>query len=100
MFYLHFLLRSLAFDDSQIGKVVPVLFEKRARDQNQLMGRAYLAQMYLRYGNWADAIAAYNWGRGNMDLWIAGGRDLEQLPLDVARYVARVMRDALITTGL
>jgi hypothetical protein len=65
--------------------------------QNRLLGRAYLAQMFLRYGNWADALAAYNWGPGNMDLWIAGGRRADQLPLDVTRYVTRVLRDAVIT---
>jgi Transglycosylase SLT domain len=67
--------------------------------QNRLLGRAYLAQMYRRYGNWPDAIAAYNWGPGNMDLWIAGGRNTDLLPLDVARYVALVMRDSLVTAA-
>jgi hypothetical protein len=65
--------------------------------QNRLLGRAYLTQMFLRYGNWGDALAAYNWGPGNMDLWIASGRRADRLPLDVARYVARVLRDAMIT---
>jgi len=67
--------------------------------QNRLLGRAYLAQMFQRYGNWADALAAYNWGPGNMDLWIAGGRNADRLPLDVVQYVARVLRDALITAA-
>jgi len=67
--------------------------------QNRRLGRAYLAQMFLRYGNWRDALAAYNWGPGNMDLWIGGGRRAEQLPLDVARYVARVLRDAVISNA-
>lgn len=30
--------------------------------QNRALGRAYLAQLYGRYKNWPDAIAAYNWG--------------------------------------
>jgi tRNA-2-methylthio-N6-dimethylallyladenosine synthase len=33
------LAQQYAFDDSQIGKTLPVLFEKKARDAGQLMGR-------------------------------------------------------------
>lgn len=65
-------------------------------DQNRRLGRAYLAQMFQRYGNWPDAIAAYNWGPGNMDQWIAGGRSTEKLPIGVLRYTNRVLRDALL----
>jgi Transglycosylase SLT domain len=67
--------------------------------QNRLLGRAYLSQMYQRYGNWPDAVAAYNWGPGNMDQWIAGGRNLNLLPPGVAWYVNRVLRDAVITAA-
>ena len=67
--------------------------------QNRMLGRAYLAQMFRRYGNWADALAAYNWGPGNLDQWIASGRNPSQLPLETARYILRVMRDALIVTA-
>jgi transglycosylase-like protein with SLT domain len=47
--------------------------------QNRAIGRTYLAQLYRRYGNWADAIAAYNWGIGNLDGWIRTGRSDERL---------------------
>jgi hypothetical protein len=67
--------------------------------QNRLLGRAYLAQMFRRYGNWPDALAAYNWGPGNMDLWIASGRRANGLPFDVAGYVAHVLRDAMMTSA-
>jgi tRNA-2-methylthio-N6-dimethylallyladenosine synthase len=41
-----------AFDDSQIGKVLPVLFEKCARDQGQLMGRTpYLQPVHVHADN-------------------------------------------------
>ncbi len=61
--------------------------------QNRLLGRAYLARLYRRYGNWPDAVAAYNWGPGNLDGWIAAGRPSAGLPLEVERYRDRVLRD-------
>jgi hypothetical protein len=64
--------------------------------ENRLLGRAYLAQLYRRYGNWADALAAYNWGPGNLDQWIAAGRRADMLPLEVARYVEHALREALL----
>ena len=62
--------------------------------ENRQLGRAYLAHMYRRYGNWPDAIAAYNWGPGNMDAWIGAGRPINSFPLEVERYRDRVLRDA------
>jgi hypothetical protein len=67
--------------------------------QNRLLGRAYLAQMYQRYGNWPDALSGYNWGPGNTDQWIAAGRRPERMPLETVRYIERVLRDALIATA-
>ena len=64
--------------------------------QNRALGRAYLADMYRRYGSWPDAVAAYNWGLGHMNGWIGSGRPADKLPPAVARYQTRV----LITAGL
>jgi hypothetical protein len=64
--------------------------------ENRALGRAYLARMYRRYGNWQDAIAAYNWGPGNLDAWIGGGRAADKLPLAVERYRNRVLREAVL----
>lgn len=61
--------------------------------ENRHLGRAYLARLYRRYGNWPDAVAAYNWGPGNVDSWIASGRPLRSLPLEVERYRNRVLRE-------
>jgi hypothetical protein len=62
--------------------------------QNRLLGRAYLAHLYQRYGNWPDAVAAYNWGPGNLEAWVASGRPASGLPFGVGRYVERVLREA------
>ena len=64
--------------------------------QNRLIGRAFLARLYQRYGNWPDAVAAYNWGPGHLDQWIANGRPADALPLETARYLLKVLRDALL----
>lgn len=61
--------------------------------QNRRLGRAYLALLYRRYGDWPDAVAAYNWGPGNLDSWVGQGRPAAGLPLEVERYCHRVLRD-------
>ena len=62
--------------------------------QNRAIGRAYLAQLYGRYKNWPDAIAAYNWGLSNVDTWIKAGRPREKLVAGVVSYTTRVLRDS------
>lgn len=64
--------------------------------ENILLGRAYLARLFRRYGNWSDTLAAYNWGPGNVDPWIARGRNAAQLPAETTRYIARVLQQAFL----
>jgi hypothetical protein len=67
--------------------------------ENRLLGRVYLARLYGRYGNWADAVAAYNWGPANLDGWIAQGRPAGGLPIEVAHYRDRVLLDSGLWSG-
>src|SRR5262249_1407267 len=67
--------------------------------QNRASGRAYLALLHRRYGNWPDAISAYNWGLGRLDLWIRAGRPAEKLVGGVAKYVHRVLHDSGLCAG-
>jgi hypothetical protein len=62
--------------------------------ENRALGRAYLAQLYRRYRNWPDAIAAYNWGMGNVDNWINAGRPPDKFVASVGAYLRRVLRDS------
>ena len=62
--------------------------------ENRAIGRAYLAQLYARYKNWPDAIAAYNWGLSNVDTWIKAGRPSEKFLAGVAAYTMRVLSDS------
>lgn len=67
--------------------------------QNRQLGRSYLARLFRHYGNWPDAVAAYNWGPGNMDAWIDQGRPTAGLPLAVERYCERVLREGASARG-
>ena len=67
--------------------------------QNRAMGRAYLAQLYGRYGNWPDAIAAYNWGLGKMDAWVKAGRPPDKFLVGVGVYLRRVLHDSGLCSG-
>jgi hypothetical protein len=67
--------------------------------QNRAIGRAYLAQLYGRYRNWPDAIAAYNWGLGNMDAWVKAGRPPDKFLAGVAVYLSRVLNESGLCEG-
>jgi hypothetical protein len=66
--------------------------------QNRAIGRAYLAQLYGRYGNWHDAVAAYNWGMGKMDAWLRAGRPPDKFHAGVAVYTRRVLNESGLCT--
>ena len=63
-------------------------------EQNRGIGRAYLGLLRKRYGNWVDAISAYNWGMGRVDGWIRQGRPSTKLLPGVAAYLRRVLHDS------
>jgi hypothetical protein len=67
--------------------------------QNRTIGRAYLAQLYWRYRNWPDTIAAYNWGIGNLDAWVKAGRPADKFLTGVAVYLRRVLHDSGLCDG-
>ena len=67
--------------------------------ENRAIGRAYLAQLHRRYKNWPDAVAAYNWGMGNVDSWVKAGRPTDKFVIGVAAYLRRVLHDSGMCDG-
>jgi Transglycosylase SLT domain len=67
--------------------------------ENRAIGRAYLLQLFWRYGNWPDAIAAYNWGIGKMDAWVKAGRPPDKFLVGVAIYLRRVLHESGLCEG-
>jgi hypothetical protein len=59
--------------------------------QNVKGGVKYFDQMLRKYGNVKDALVAYNWGPGNADKWIKGGRS-GALPQETQKYINNIER--------
>lgn len=64
-----------------------------ARDPaaNEKAGRAYMDGLLEKYGDQRLALAAYNWGPGNVDRWMASGADLAKVPQETKGYVQKVL---------
>jgi hypothetical protein len=59
--------------------------------ENLRVGREYLGVMLKKYGGNVDhALAAYNWGPGNVDKWLRRGGDPSELPRETKTYIPRV----------
>jgi soluble lytic murein transglycosylase-like protein len=51
----------------------------------------YLHKLMKRFGNWKDALAAYNWGPTNLSRFKKG--ELVVMPKETKNYVAEISRD-------
>jgi soluble lytic murein transglycosylase-like protein len=58
----------------------------------------YLAKMYQMFGNWQYALAAYNWGPGNMRKYLAGTGN-KTMPPETSTYVAQITNDVKIMSA-
>lgn len=55
-------------------------------------GTYYLSYLYRRFGDWSVALAAYNAGEGNVELWLEEGSPLRIPFPETKTYVERVLR--------
>jgi soluble lytic murein transglycosylase-like protein len=64
--------------------------------QNANGGATYLAQLYDQFGDWSAALAAYDWGPGNVSAAIAQWGDdfLSHAPAETQNYVASILSAA------
>lgn len=54
----------------------------------------YLAQLYRRFGNWTEALAAYNWGMGNVQR-----KGLAAAPKETRDYFTQILADVNASNG-
>lgn len=71
------------------GYGVEPLSDPSDPEQSRRFGQQYLGAMIRKYGDVDTALMAYNWGPGNVDRWIAGGRT-GPVPNETSSYVEKV----------
>lgn len=54
----------------------------------------YLARLYRMFGNWSEALAAYNWGMGNVQR-----KGLGLAPRETRNYYTQILADVNTATG-
>ncbi|AVO43336.1 hypothetical protein C6571_16770 [Simplicispira suum] len=54
----------------------------------------YLARLYGMFGNWSEALAAYNWGMGNVQR-----RGLDAAPTETRNYYRQILADVNAANG-
>jgi soluble lytic murein transglycosylase-like protein len=57
-------------------------------DQSINASALYLSKLYKRFGNWREALAAYNWGQGNVSR-----KGLANAPLETRNYFSQILGD-------
>lgn len=76
-----------------VGKETKAEAERLLKDPNVggAYGDLYTDAMSQKYGGNTDYIlAAYNWGPGNTDKWIADGADPAKLPAETRNYINKI----------
>lgn len=58
----------------------------------------YLATNYKRFGRWDWALAAYNWGPGNVSAWVKKGAKFTDLPGETRNYITQITADVPLET--
>lgn len=91
--------------DERVGIEGPPLArdERTNPEKSIAAGAAYLAYLLARFSRTDRALAAYNWGMGNVRRHLAQYRGLrpEHLPEETRRYIERILalRDRLAAGG-
>lgn len=58
-----------------------------------------MVRLYNHYQDWGLALAAYNWGEGNVDKWLAAGGSAA-FPAETQNYVSQILADVPVSTGV
>jgi len=60
----------------------------------------YLLQLYNEFGDWQLAVAAYNWGPGNVTNYVASNYTSPAMPTETSNYISAVFADVPVQGAL
>lgn len=69
----------------------PIPFSEIATTDQIHQAAKFLVSLYHRFGTWAAALAAYNFGPGNEEKFLE--HRIDQLPEETQRYVREILAD-------
>lgn len=69
----------------------PIPFSDEAVHAQIVEAARFISTLYAKYGDWAEALAAYNFGPGNEDKYLR--HVLLGLPIETQNYVSRILAD-------
>lgn len=69
----------------------PVPFSDDAVRAQILRAAQYLVALHARFGSWTEALAAYNFGPGNEEKYLA--HKIAGLPTETLNYVSEILAD-------
>ena len=76
----------------QPGLGVKPLEDPFNAEENVRFGSEYLYALMDRYNDdTTSALAAYNWGVGNVDKWLKKGGDFNELPKETQNYIKKII---------
>lgn len=79
---------------------VPVPFTTSDTTNQISQAGQEMARLYGVYSDWGLALAAYNWGEGNVNAWLAAGSSPGAMPTETQNYVAQILTDVPVPSRL
>lgn len=70
---------------------VPIPFSDEAVHAQIVEAARFISTLHAKYGDWAEALAAYNYGPNNEDEYLQ--HKILGLPAETQNYVARILAD-------
>jgi hypothetical protein len=85
-----------------IMQLLPKFFEGAGVNPTKDIRTAgqYLASLEKSFGNWQLALAAYDWGPGNLRKWEHAGSKWADLPPETQNYVTQIITDVPVQGAL